>query len=81
MSVKETNCTIHWIVIYLVDWGQVYGPVLQRVYNFAWVYQSDFVTSNKLWCVLGLILWKVMSPSLEPMSTSSKNNASLIENA
>ena len=43
MSVKETNCTIHWIVIYLVEsiihrlanWGQVYGPVLQRVYNFA----------------------------------------------
>ena len=89
MSVKETNCTIHWTVIYLVDsiihrlanWDQVYGPVLQRVYNFAWVYLSDFVTSNKLWCVLGLILWKVMSPTLEPMSTSSKNDVSLIENA
>ena len=69
------------IIHLLANWGQVYGPVLNRVYNFAWVYQSDFVTSNKLWCVLGLILWKVMSPTLEPMSTSSKNDVSLIENA
>ena len=32
------------------------------------------------WWVLGLILWKIMRPSLEPMS-SSQNHKSEIENA
>ena len=30
---------------------------------------------------MGLILWKIMSPSPEPLSSSSKNNEFYIENA